>query len=126
MNRTKVFLAVALVAAILSGPGSALAQKGAPADPLAGFDEFLETAIAGFGVPGLAVSVVKDGRVIYEKGVGLRDVDRRLPVTPKTIFAIAIAIFCVLDLAQYRQFFVNHRLYELPTEDLLRAENILK
>jgi hypothetical protein len=41
-------------------------------------------------------------------------------------FAAAIAILCALDLAQYRQFFVNHRLYELPTEDLLRAESILK
>ncbi|HZJ16326.1 MAG TPA: glycosyltransferase family 39 protein [Chthoniobacteraceae bacterium] len=41
-------------------------------------------------------------------------------------FAVAIAILCALDLAQYRQFFVSHRLYELPTEDLLRAESMLK
>jgi hypothetical protein len=44
----------------------------------------------------------------------------------QTFFAMAIAILCALDLAQYRQFFVKHRLYELPTEDLLRAESMLK
>ena len=41
-------------------------------------------------------------------------------------FALSVAVLCAIDLAQYRQFFVTHRLYELPTEYLLRAEKILK
>jgi 4-amino-4-deoxy-L-arabinose transferase-like glycosyltransferase len=41
-------------------------------------------------------------------------------------FVAIVAILCAIDLAQYRQFFVKHRLYELPTADLLRAERMLK
>jgi len=42
------------------------------------------------------------------------------------VLAGIIAVLCAIDLAQYRQFFVQHRLYELPTADLLRAERVLK
>jgi CubicO group peptidase (beta-lactamase class C family) len=37
---------------------------------------------------GLAVAVIQDGRVVFEKGYGYRDRENKLPVTPKTIFAI--------------------------------------
>ena len=40
--------------------------------------------------------------------------------------AVIVALLCAIDLTQYHQFFVAHRLYELPTADLLRAEQILK
>src|ERR1043165_668004 len=43
------------------------------------------------GVPGLALVVVDGDKVIYLKGLGLRDVQRRLPVTPDTLFPIASA-----------------------------------
>jgi hypothetical protein len=42
------------------------------------------------------------------------------------VLAAIVAVLCAIDLAQYRQFFVKHRLYELPTADLLRAERVLK
>src|SRR5262249_13387885 len=39
-------------------------------------------------VPGLAVAVIHDGKIVHMKGYGFRDVDKQLPVTPQTIFAI--------------------------------------
>jgi hypothetical protein len=45
---------------------------------------------------------------------------------PHRVLAGIVAVLCAIDLAQYRQFFVKHRLYELPTADLLRAERMLK
>ncbi|HEY4223666.1 MAG TPA: serine hydrolase domain-containing protein, partial [Myxococcota bacterium] len=39
-------------------------------------------------VPGIAVAVVRDGRVVYLQGFGLRDVDKKLPVTASTRFMI--------------------------------------
>src|SRR5579871_3188168 len=39
-------------------------------------------------VAGAALAIVKDDRVIYSKGFGLRDVEGKLPVTPHTLFAI--------------------------------------
>jgi CubicO group peptidase (beta-lactamase class C family)/outer membrane lipoprotein-sorting protein len=42
-------------------------------------------------VPGVALAVVKDDQVILSRGFGLRDVDRNLPVTDETLFAIGSA-----------------------------------
>lgn len=58
------------------------------AEPLAGLDPFIEAAMKEWHVPGLAVAVVKNGKVALTKGYGYRDVDRKLPVTPRTLFAI--------------------------------------
>ena len=44
----------------------------------------------------------------------------------RALLAVVIAGLCAIDLAQYRHFFVKYRLYELPTEDLLRAEKMAK
>ena len=38
--------------------------------------------------PGVAVAVVKDGKMIYAKGFGFRDVANKQPVTEDTVFAI--------------------------------------
>lgn len=41
------------------------------------------------GIPGLAVAVVRDGRVVLARGFGLADVEARVPVTEHTPFNIA-------------------------------------
>lgn len=51
-------------------------------------DAQLDALRTAYNVPGLAVSVVHDGRVVYRKGFGYRDVERQLPVTPQTVFPI--------------------------------------
>ena len=56
---------------------------------LDGFDEFMSAAMREFKVPGAAVAVVKDGKIILAKGYGYRDVARQLPMTGATIFPIA-------------------------------------
>lgn len=55
---------------------------------LQGLDEFVPQTMALWKVPGLAVAVVKDGEAVFCKGFGYRDVEKKLPVTPDTIFAI--------------------------------------
>ena len=55
---------------------------------LDGFDEFVRDGMKSWGVPGLAIAVVKDGRVVLAKGYGFRNVGKSLPVTADTIFAI--------------------------------------
>jgi CubicO group peptidase (beta-lactamase class C family) len=39
-------------------------------------------------IPGLAVGVVERGHLVFARGFGYRDVDKHLPVTPDTLFAI--------------------------------------
>lgn len=41
------------------------------------------------GTPGAAVLVVKDGKVLFEKGYGSANLEHNIPVTPTTVFDIA-------------------------------------
>ncbi len=56
---------------------------------LVGLDEYLEDAMKKFDAPGLAVVALKDKDVVYSKGFGYRDVDKKLEMTPNTIHPIA-------------------------------------
>ncbi len=58
---------------------------------LDGFDDFAQQALKDWKVAGFAIAVIQDGKVIYAKGYGLRDVRHQQPVTPKTLFAIGSA-----------------------------------
>ncbi len=39
-------------------------------------------------VPGVALAIIKDGKVIHARGYGYRDLEKKLPVTSETQFAI--------------------------------------
>ena len=39
--------------------------------------------------PGVAVSVVRDGKVIYERGLGAANLEYDVPITPSTVFHVA-------------------------------------
>jgi CubicO group peptidase (beta-lactamase class C family) len=67
---------------------SASSTAAAARDALAGFDEEVAAAMKTFAVPGLALAVVRDGRVVMARGFGVRGVDAKEPVTADTLFAI--------------------------------------
>ena len=52
-------------------------------------DEITEKAMKTFNVPGMAVAVIKDGKVIHEKGYGVRNMYKSEKVDKNTLFAIA-------------------------------------
>ena len=58
-------------------------------DPLDGFRQFVIRQRRAWNVPGVAVGVVKDGVTLLAEGFGHRDLRKRLPATPDTLFAIA-------------------------------------
>src|SRR5262249_11443881 len=55
---------------------------------LAAIEKTIDEKRKELGIPGVSLVIVKDDRVIYLKGLGVKDVERRLPVTPDTLFAI--------------------------------------
>jgi CubicO group peptidase (beta-lactamase class C family) len=55
---------------------------------LDGLDDFITQAMKDWKVPGLAIAVVQDNKVILLKGYGYRDLEKQKPVTPKTLFSI--------------------------------------
>ncbi|MHB1327346.1 MAG: serine hydrolase [Gemmatimonadales bacterium] len=55
---------------------------------LAAIDNVVASLMKEWQVPGLALGIVKDGKVLYLKGYGYRDVEQQQPVTPQTRMAI--------------------------------------
>lgn len=49
-------------------------------------DDAIEREMARRHVPGVAIAVVKDGRIVRERGYGLANVEHGVPVTPRTVF----------------------------------------
>src|SRR5258708_28446555 len=45
-------------------------------------------ALDVFQIPGIAIGIVVDGKVVHAKGYGVRDLNSRIPVTENTLFAI--------------------------------------
>ena len=52
-------------------------------------DILVQKAMDQFKVAGVAVAIVKDGKIIHEKGYGLKSIDTKLPVDEHTNFQIA-------------------------------------
>jgi CubicO group peptidase (beta-lactamase class C family) len=52
-------------------------------------DTLVERTLATFNVPGIAVAVIKDGKVIHSKGYGVRSLDTKEKVDSNTLFGIA-------------------------------------
>ena len=71
---------IALVAA-----GAVPAQQTAPA----GLDAFVAQVMKRFEVPGLALTVVKDGQVVVARGYGVRELGKLTLVDSQTTFGIA-------------------------------------
>ena len=53
------------------------------------FDAYVDNVRKTFNVPGIAVAIVKDGKVVFEKGYGLRETGKPDKVDAHTLFAIA-------------------------------------
>ena len=56
--------------------------------PPTGLDEYVARAMKTFEVPGMSISVVKEGKVILAKGYGVRQLGDPAPVDANTLFGI--------------------------------------
>ena len=64
------------------------AQPGQTAGESARVDAIM-SALVGAATPGAAVIVIRDGKVVHQKGYGLADVDAKTPITTSTTFDLA-------------------------------------
>ena len=74
----------ALLAICVALPVHAQVQQ----DPLAGLDSYIENIMERWDVPGAAVAIVKDHKVVYARGFGVRDLETGGKVDADTLFAI--------------------------------------
>jgi CubicO group peptidase (beta-lactamase class C family) len=54
-------------------------------------EDKLEARRKELGIPGVSLVIVKDDQIIYLKGLGYKDFENKVPVTPDTQFAIGSA-----------------------------------
>jgi CubicO group peptidase (beta-lactamase class C family) len=52
-------------------------------------DKIVERTLTTFDVPGIAVAVIKDGKVVHSKGYGLRSLNTKEKMDENTLFGIA-------------------------------------
>lgn len=58
-------------------------------EPFSGFDGYVEQNMKAWKIPGLAVGVIKDGKIIFAKGYGVLEEGKPEKVNEHSIFAIA-------------------------------------
>src|SRR5689334_23171727 len=95
MKNRFVALVLTLVVSFALVPRPLVAQQPTPAAtatdysaPLAAIEKAIDEKRKEFGIPGASLVIVKDDKVIYLKGLGVKDFERNVPVTPDTRFAI--------------------------------------
>lgn len=86
MTGKRLFLTVCLAFVSLGNGIAASADEAVLA--VEEIDAFVNKAMEEFKVPGAAVGVIVDGKVVFSKGYGMRDQAQGLPVTENTLFAI--------------------------------------
>ena len=52
-------------------------------------DSYINKGMKDWNIPGLAIVVVKDGKVVVMKGYGVRNLETKEPVDENTLFMIA-------------------------------------
>jgi len=85
ISATGFFLLAAL---FLSDP---LARAQAPdiTSKLNGFDSYMEQTLKDWNTPGIGVGIVVNDKLVFAKGYGYRDYEKKLPFTPTTLCQIA-------------------------------------
>jgi CubicO group peptidase (beta-lactamase class C family) len=96
---SSLVLSFVVLTALLPRP--LVAQQSTPATPaatvtdysasLAAIEKAIDDKRKEFGIPGISLAIVKDDKVIYLKGLGVKNFEQNVPVTPDTRFAIGSA-----------------------------------
>ncbi len=89
MRLSRSWRLAALGLILLAPASSLLAQRQRAGQPLGpAFDRLMDSTLALWKVPGIAIGIVKGDQVIMLKGYGVRNLESKAPVTPDTKFAI--------------------------------------
>ncbi|MBI3665039.1 MAG: serine hydrolase [Acidobacteria bacterium] len=81
---------VSVIGLLALAPGRGLkAQDGELTEKLQGFDSYMEKALKDWNAPGVGVGIVINDKLVFAKGYGYRDYEKKLPFTPTTLCQIA-------------------------------------
>ena len=102
-------------------------------------DSYIANGLKQWDIPGLAIVIVKDGKIVLMKGYGVRDIKTNEPVDENTLFMIASnsKLFTATSLAQLEydkklslddkitKYFPGYRVYDSTSTKLLIIRDML-
>ena len=102
-------------------------------------ESYISKGIKSWEIPGLSIVIVKDGKVVWMKGYGVRDIETKKPVDENTLFMIAsnTKLFTGSSLAMLEtlgkislddpitKYFPTYRLYDSTSTKLLSIRDML-
>lgn len=99
----------------------ARAATGPKVEELAAFDALMNRLMSEWKIPGGALAVTKDGRLVLARGYGWADREGKRPVRPTSLFRIAslskqITSVAVLRLAEQKKLSLDDRVFDILTD----------
>ncbi len=102
-------------------------------------DSYIQKGLSDWTLPGLSVVIVKDGKIIWMKGYGVRDIETKKPVDENTLFMIAsntkLFTGCAMALLETQgklslndpvtKYFPTYRLYDSTSTELVTIRDML-
>ncbi|WP_139367185.1 serine hydrolase [Sediminibacterium ginsengisoli] len=102
-------------------------------------EQYIIRGMKNWQIPGLAIAIVKDGKTVFMKGYGERDMQTHAPVDENTLFMIASnsKLFTGTALAQLEysnklslndkvtRYFPDFKLYDKTTTELVTVKDML-
>jgi CubicO group peptidase (beta-lactamase class C family) len=100
---------------------------------------YIEQGLKDWNIPGLAIAIVKDGKVAVMKGYGVKDVETKEPVDENTLFQIASnsKLFTATSIAQLdynkklslddkiTKYIKDYELYDKTSTELVTIRDLL-
>jgi len=75
--------------AVTPPPQQEIPISGTAVPGMASYDQIISDLMRKYAIPGGAVAVLRDGKLIYARGFGYADVENKTPVQPDALFRIA-------------------------------------
>jgi len=114
-KRASILAIACLVASLLD------AQTGAGVPELSAIERPIEGIIAKYGLPGASFAIARGGKLIYARGFGFADRDRRIPVQPASLFRIGsiskpLTAVTLLKLQEQGKLSLDDKVFDLLSE----------
>lgn len=110
-------VALSLGVAAVCAAAEAIPSTGEEHPALAGFDAWMQKFMEDNSVPGGALAIVKDGKVVYARGFGWADREAQEAVQPESLFRIAsvskpLTAVAILKLADEGKLKLNDKILD--------------
>lgn len=70
-------------------PAPLFCQTGISVPQMAACNGIIQNFLTTYNIPGAAVAIAKDGRIVYNRGFGFSDIAKTIPVQPHNLFRLA-------------------------------------